>query len=46
MLKGESVVQSDLIPNDVLDELIRRYRNRWPLREVPDVLASILEVLE
>ena len=38
--------QADLIPHEALEELIHEFRKRWPLREVPDNLYDLLEVLE
>ena len=46
ILKNTEIYQADLIPEESLQELIRQYKNRWPLREVPESLGALLEVLE
>jgi hypothetical protein len=40
------IYQSELVPKHVLELLLKKYRNRWPLRETPGCLGKLLEVLE
>ena len=40
------IIQGDLVPPAVIEELEKRYAMRWPLRELPKSLGGLLEVLE
>jgi hypothetical protein len=40
------IYQAELVPNHILELLLVKYRNRWPLRETPGCLGKLLEVLE
>jgi hypothetical protein len=40
------MLQAGLIPLEALKELIQEWEERFPLREVPESLGELLEVLE
>ena len=43
---GRRIIQGGLIPQEALKALIQEWEERFPLREVPESLGELLEVLE
>ena len=44
--RGRRIIQAGLVPQEALKELIQEWEERFPLREVPESLGELLEVLE
>ncbi len=44
-VERRQIYQEEIIPESALDELIREYGKRWPLKETPGSLGELLEVL-
>lgn len=45
-IESTAIFQAELIPRTAIMQLIEAYRQRWPLRDIPNNLAFLLDVLE